>query len=105
LQSAATRRRPWPAIAAEAQVGKHTIYRRYPDKAALFRACIERTADCIIEARSGSAAEAGDPLVTLRQVMMRAALVATDPQMIALVQDDYRGSGALSGVGDDLRRS
>jgi AcrR family transcriptional regulator len=72
------------AIAAEAQVGKHTIYRRYPDKAALFRACIERTADCIIEARSGSAAEAGDPLVTLRQVMMRAALVATDPQMIAL---------------------
>lgn len=72
------------AIAAEAQVGKHTIYRRYPDKAALFHACVEHMADHIIEARGDSAEADGQPLAALRALVTRTAVAATDPQMIAL---------------------
>jgi len=72
------------AIAGDARVGKHTIYRRYPDKAALFRACIERSMLYIIEARAGEEGEAGSALQRLREIVLRAAHAAVDPQMVAL---------------------
>jgi AcrR family transcriptional regulator len=72
------------AIAADARVGKHTIYRRYPDKAALFRACIERTADQILGAREEGLEGEGDPLARLKNVGHRAAAAASDLQMVRL---------------------
>ncbi len=72
------------AIATEARVGKHTIYRRYPDKAALFRACMERTMLYIVEARAGDGGDSGGPLDRLKAIALRAAHAAVDDQMIAL---------------------
>ncbi|MFM7349678.1 MAG: TetR/AcrR family transcriptional regulator [Erythrobacter sp.] len=72
------------AIAGEARVGKHTIYRRFPDKAALFRACVERSMLYIVEARAGDDGEAGSPLQRLKEIVLRAAHAAVDPQMVAL---------------------
>ncbi|MFO6446309.1 TetR/AcrR family transcriptional regulator [Erythrobacter sp. NE805] len=72
------------AIAGEARVGKHTIYRRYPDKASLFRACVDRTMLTIVEARAGEDGESGGPLDRLKAIVLRAAQVAVDPQMVAL---------------------
>lgn len=72
------------AIAGEARVGKHTIYRRYPDKAALFRACVERSMMYIVEARAGEDGDAGGPLQRLKAIVLRAAHAAVDTQMIAL---------------------
>ncbi len=72
------------AIATEARVGKHTIYRRYADKAALFRACVERMALRILEARAGEDSETGRPLQRLKAIVLRAAYAAVDLQMVAL---------------------
>jgi AcrR family transcriptional regulator len=72
------------AIASEARVGKHTIYRRYADKAALFHACVERTMLTIVEARAGESGETGRPLDRLKAIILRAAQTAVEPQMVAL---------------------
>jgi AcrR family transcriptional regulator len=72
------------AIASEARVGKHTIYRRYADKGALFKACVDRTMLTILEARAGEEGEAGGPLDRLKAIVVRAAQVAVDPQMVSL---------------------
>ncbi len=72
------------SIAGKAGVGKHTIYRRYKDKAALFRACMERQADHIMHGRDGDADRSGDVLERLRAVAERAAHTATNPEMVSL---------------------
>ncbi len=72
------------AIATEARVGKHTIYRRYADKAALFKACVDRTMLTIVEARAGEDGDTGGPLDRLKAIMVRAAHAAVDQQMVAL---------------------
>jgi len=52
-------------------VSKHTIYRRYPNKAALLEAVVERDIGRFREALSASANAAAEPLDVLRQVARR----------------------------------
>lgn len=71
------------AIAAAAKVGKHTIYRRYPDKRDLFRSVVRRKAEEILVGDEMHEPAAG-PLDTLQALMHRAAKAAVSPDMLAI---------------------
>jgi AcrR family transcriptional regulator len=70
-------------VATRARVGKQTLYRRFPDKAALFREVIRRRIDAMIVTPVDGAA-GRDPLGELKK-MGRAALdTVLDPEFIQL---------------------
>jgi AcrR family transcriptional regulator len=70
-------------VASQARVGKQTLYRRFPDKVALFREVIRRRIDSMIATPSDGLASR-DPLGELKK-MGRAALdVVLDPEFIRL---------------------
>lgn len=72
-------------VALRARVGKQTLYRRFPDKAALFREVIRRRLDALIVAQPEGAV-GRDPLGELKK-MGRAALdMALDPEFIRLLR-------------------
>lgn len=64
------------AIAAHAGIGKLTLYRRFPDKAALFQAVLTR----LVEHWKAALAEVGDSEGTLSEV-----LIATGQRMLSIV--------------------
>lgn len=72
------------AIASEARVGKHTIYRRYPDKSDLFRAVIQRLADQVLSDEPEETGEGLSSLSRLHALVHRAAQVALAPNMLAI---------------------
>lgn len=74
------------AIAAAAKVGKHTIYRRYPDKSDLFRAVVRRKADQILTGGLSDGAEPGAAIEQLRLLVHRAAIAAVSPDMLSIYQ-------------------
>src|SRR5215469_2723283 len=51
-------------VATRARVGKQTLYRRFPDKAALFREVIRRRLDVMLIPEADSS-EDGDPMAAL----------------------------------------
>jgi AcrR family transcriptional regulator len=70
-------------VASQARVGKQTLYRRFPDKAALFREVIRRRIDSVI-ATPSNCLPSRDPLGDLKK-MGRAALdLVLDPEFIRL---------------------
>lgn len=71
------------AIAAEARVGKQTLYRRYPNKAALFREVFNRRVEASI-VTPRAALDRADPVKTVR-ILVRAAFdITLDADFIAL---------------------
>jgi AcrR family transcriptional regulator len=70
-------------VSARARVGKQTLYRRFPDKAALFREVIRRRVDAMIMTPADGAT-GRDPLAELKK-MGRAALdTVLDPEFVRL---------------------
>ena len=70
-------------VATLARVGKQTLYRRYPDKAALFREVVRRRIDAMVVSPADEAA-CDDPLGELKK-MGRAALgMVLDPEFVRL---------------------
>jgi len=56
------------AVALRARVGKQTLYRRFPDKAALFREVVRRRIDDMFAAVPVPPASAVDPLIELKAI-------------------------------------
>ena len=70
-------------VAARARIGKQTLYRRFPDKGALFREVIRRRIDTTVPACS--AATAGrDPLASLKELGRVALDLVLDPEFVCL---------------------
>jgi AcrR family transcriptional regulator len=69
-------------VAARARVGKQTLYRRYPDKAALFREVIRRRLDVMMPMSDGSGE--CDPMATLKEMGRRALGIVLDPEFLRL---------------------
>lgn len=69
-------------VATRARVGKQTLYRRFPDKAALFREVIRRRLDAMMPAREGSGE--CDPMATLKEMGRRALGIVLDPEFLRL---------------------
>jgi AcrR family transcriptional regulator len=90
-------------IATAVGVTKHTIYRRYPSKAALLEAVVERDLSRFeAEMRSvpGSGTAASDPIMALKGVARRFFQSCITPEDVAFVSF-LHAEGAFS---DDMRR-
>jgi AcrR family transcriptional regulator len=61
------------AVAAHARVGKHTIYRRYPDKAELFRAVVRHKGEQLLGLPDSPDMSTGGCLASLEEFVMRIA--------------------------------
>lgn len=70
-------------VAARARVGKQTLYRRFPDKAALFREVIRRRIDATLLAPAG-AVTGDDPMARLKALGRGALETVLDPEFIRL---------------------
>jgi AcrR family transcriptional regulator len=71
------------AIAAEARIGKQTLYRRYPDKAALFREVMNHRIEAVTAVPDIPVNE-DDPIAELRQLARCTLDAAIDRNLIAL---------------------
>jgi AcrR family transcriptional regulator len=72
------------AVATAARVGKHTIYRRYPDKAELFRAVVQQKGEALLGLDENVEPPPGCSLEALHGFAMRIAhaLATPDAQWI-----------------------
>jgi AcrR family transcriptional regulator len=70
-------------VAAQARVGKQTLYRRFPDKAALFREVIRRRLDVMLMPEADDK-EHCDPLAALKEMGRRALAIVLDPEFLRL---------------------
>jgi AcrR family transcriptional regulator len=70
-------------VAARARVGKQTLYRRFPDKAALFREVIRRRLDVMLMPEADDK-EHCDPLAALKEMGARALGIVLDPEFLRL---------------------
>jgi AcrR family transcriptional regulator len=69
-------------VAAQARVGKQTLYRRFPDKAALFREVVRRRLDAMMPATDGSGE--CDPMAALKEMGRRALGIVLDTEFLRL---------------------
>lgn len=67
-------------IAADAGVGKQTIYKRHPSKVQLFQAVVENMTSVLADVDEVVAAAPHDPMAALREVCRRMLVVATLPE-------------------------
>jgi len=70
-------------VAAQARVGKQTLYRRFPDKAALFREVIRRRLDVMLIPEAEDKAHC-DPLAALKEMGRRALGIVLEPEFLRL---------------------
>jgi AcrR family transcriptional regulator len=70
------------AVASEARVGKHTIYRRFPDKAELFRAVVQQKGQQLLGLDEAMAPPPGCSLVALHGFAMRIAHALATPDAL-----------------------
>jgi AcrR family transcriptional regulator len=70
-------------VSARARVGKQTLYRRFPDKAALFREVIRRRIDAMIMTPADGAT-GRDPLGELKKMGRTALNTVLDPEFVRL---------------------
>jgi AcrR family transcriptional regulator len=70
-------------VAAQARVGKQTLYRRFPDKAALFREVVRRRIDAMIVPPTDGD-DAGDPLGELKRLGRAALDLVLDGEFVRL---------------------
>lgn len=81
-------------IATAVGVTKHTIYRRYPSKAALLEAVVQRDiARFAAEMQANSdqaAAEAGDPVEALKLATRRFFQCCVTPEDVAFIPSSRR---------------
>jgi TetR/AcrR family transcriptional repressor of mexJK operon len=70
-------------VAARARVGKQTLYRRFPDKATLFREVIRRRLDVMLMPEADDK-ENCDPLAALKEMGRRALAIVLDPEFLRL---------------------
>jgi len=69
-------------VAAQARVGKQTLYRRFPDKAALFREVVRRRLDVMMPVADGTSE--CDPMKTLKEMGRRALGIVMDAEFLRL---------------------
>jgi len=69
-------------VASQARVGKQTLYRRFPDKAALFREVVRRRLDAMMTATDGSGE--CDPMATLKEMGRKALDIVLDGEFLRL---------------------
>jgi len=72
------------AIAARARVAKHTIYRRFVDKSALFSEVVRSCAEVAYPPPDIATGAGMDPLRALRAVGRSVALTSVDPNWVAI---------------------
>ena len=70
-------------VAVRARVGKQTLYRRFPDKATLFREVIRRRLD-VMPMPEADGKEHCDPLAALKEMGRRALAIVRDPEFLRL---------------------
>jgi TetR/AcrR family transcriptional repressor of mexJK operon len=70
-------------VAARARIGKQTLYRRYPDQAALFREVIRRRIDAMI-VEPDDKATTRDPLAELKALGKAALDTVLDSEFVGL---------------------
>jgi AcrR family transcriptional regulator len=70
-------------VATRARVGKQTLYRRFPDKAALFREVIRRRLDVMLMPEVNDKDHC-DPLAALKEMGRRALCIVLDPEFLRL---------------------
>ncbi len=70
-------------VAVRARVGKQTLYRRYPDKAALFREVVRRRIDAIATPPEGRVSRS-DPLSDLKLLGEAALKSVLEPEFVRL---------------------
>jgi len=70
-------------VATRARVGKQTLYRRFPDKAALFREVIRRRLDVMLIPEADRS-EHCDPMAALKEIGRRALGIVLDPDFLQL---------------------
>jgi AcrR family transcriptional regulator len=70
-------------VALRARVGKQTLYRRFPDKAALFREVIRRRIDSLVAGPDDGVID-GDPLAELKSLGGAALNAVLDAEFIRL---------------------
>jgi AcrR family transcriptional regulator len=84
-------------VASRARVGKQTLYRRYPDKAALFREVIRRRIDAVITTPDETSRKT-NPLNELKRLAAAALESVLEPDFIQL----YRMIIAEAGLFPEL---
>jgi AcrR family transcriptional regulator len=92
-------------VAAEAGVAKRTLYARWPDKPALFRAVLERLMAQWLEAPAPPADTGAGPDATLTMMARRALAVALQPEALALHRLMIAECGRFPELGDMVRQS
>jgi AcrR family transcriptional regulator len=70
------------AVASEARVGKHTIYRRFPDKAELFRAVVQEKGNELLGLDDTAEPAPGQALAMLRRQVERVARAIATPDCL-----------------------
>jgi AcrR family transcriptional regulator len=74
------------SIAARCSVGKNTVYRRYPDKEALFRAAVDREVARLNRLGMELSQHASDPLEAIRLTVQQMSKVLHEPQVIQMMR-------------------
>lgn len=69
-------------VAAACGCGKHTVYRRHPNKQALFAAVVDLQSDKLSDRISALPMAGGDPLATLKALCLDVLEVYTTPEFI-----------------------
>jgi TetR/AcrR family transcriptional regulator, regulator of autoinduction and epiphytic fitness len=70
-------------VAAAARCGKHTVYRRYPSKAALFAAVVDLQSLKMAERIAAAGADRPDPLSALKELCLGVLEVFTTDEFVA----------------------
>lgn len=99
---------PLDEIARRAGTGIATLYRRFPDRAALMRAVVLHALEQTIDAAREAMAEASDPFAALVSYMHRALDIRTGAVIPALLEeislDDDEMARVRSAGSDELRQ-
>ncbi|WP_417620306.1 TetR/AcrR family transcriptional regulator [Parasphingorhabdus sp.] len=74
------------SIALRCGVGKNTIYRRYPDKEALFKAAVDREITRLNELGQELSQHVSDPLEAIRLTVQQMSKVLHEPQVIQMMR-------------------
>lgn len=94
---------PFGAVAREAGVGTGTLYRHFPDRAALSNAVIDQSYDDIASYAAEARDRPGDPLDAIAWFVER--VVSSSPRLILPLLGNARSPGVAGGRHRDQERA